>query len=169
MQLWWPILSPNSHKFVMLYFCWDIPSESTGLWQLQKVSSAFKFTVMYLFFVCNNSISLTASKHSVYGLTPLNSSTNNQQVPLILLFISHFLKNIHRGQVVDLAIVGFELAKLIADFKITGTCIAIHNLLIGCAIHKPMFVCESLACANFVFMLFPCSGFPVGKSGYFVF
>ena len=62
-----------------------------------------------------------------------------------------------------------NLAKLTADFKITVIGIVNHNLLTSCSIHKPMFVCESLACANLVFMLFPCSGFSVGKSGYFFF
>ena len=27
---------------LLFYACWDTPSENTGLWQLPKVSSAFK-------------------------------------------------------------------------------------------------------------------------------
>ena len=35
-------LSPNIHRLVILCICWDIPSENTGLWQLQNVFRAFK-------------------------------------------------------------------------------------------------------------------------------
>ena len=35
-------LSSNFHRFVILCVCWDTPSEKTVLWQLPKVSSAFK-------------------------------------------------------------------------------------------------------------------------------
>ena len=32
-------LSSNFHRFVILYICWDTPSEKTGLWQLPIMSS----------------------------------------------------------------------------------------------------------------------------------
>ena len=39
LQLRWPQLSPNYHRFVILCICWDTPrDEKTGLWQLPKVS-----------------------------------------------------------------------------------------------------------------------------------
>ena len=44
-QLRWP-LGSNFHRFVILSLCWDTPSEKTGLWQLPKVSSAFKYTLL---------------------------------------------------------------------------------------------------------------------------
>ena len=41
LQLRWPIESTFSQT-VILCICWDTPSEKTGIWQLPKVSSAFK-------------------------------------------------------------------------------------------------------------------------------
>ena len=35
-------LSPSFHIFAILCIMWDTPSENTGLWQLPKVSIAFK-------------------------------------------------------------------------------------------------------------------------------
>ena len=45
-------LSSNVHRFVILCICWDTPSENTGLWQLPKVSSAFKI-IFWVFFFCS--------------------------------------------------------------------------------------------------------------------
>ena len=42
------LLSQNVDEFVILCICWDTPSENTSLWQLPKVSSAFKHVTFIL-------------------------------------------------------------------------------------------------------------------------
>ena len=41
-QLQWPVELKFSNACYFMHICWDTPSEENGLWQLPKVSSAFK-------------------------------------------------------------------------------------------------------------------------------
>ena len=69
-----PIESTFSQVCYFMRICWHTPSENTGLWQLPKVSSAFKVSFQWFFWIynqikwfdCNFSIALLATEATNY-------------------------------------------------------------------------------------------------------